>query len=273
MVIPSTPGLPLFPRTRFHALSRFSRSHTSSIRRSSSRAFGCWLRHQWFGPLAVGVRGFTPTFRGQKQLLVLDFLPLSTHELPVLLATPNRSGLRPSFPARPICCSAFRHWSASLALPTAWPTMPSADFCAAVRSPHGSLSSEIGTRRRPPQVSSIAFPAPLPDLQPWPLMDMDFAISCPLVRPRMPRYPISVRQVAVLLHTSFRRRLAMTPLRFANPSPPSGWIGDFHPQAIEHAGHIRRCSLTYPPTSISRFAADSGAKPRRPPDLGARQNH
>ena len=63
---------------------------------------------------------------------------------------------------------------------------PSADSCVAVRSPRGSLSSEIGTRRRPPQVSSIAFPAPLPDLQPWPLMDMDFAISRPLVRPEMP---------------------------------------------------------------------------------------
>src|SRR5712671_5913352 len=50
-------------------------------------------------------------------------------------------------------------------------------------------------------------------------------------------YPISVRQVAVLLRTAFRRHLAMTPLCFANPSPPSGWIGDFHPQAIEHAGH------------------------------------
>src|SRR5215472_6868736 len=31
MVIPSTPGLPLFRRTRFHALTRFSRLHTSSI--------------------------------------------------------------------------------------------------------------------------------------------------------------------------------------------------------------------------------------------------
>src|ERR1700726_2302327 len=31
MVIPSTPGLPLFLRTRFHALTRFSRSHISSI--------------------------------------------------------------------------------------------------------------------------------------------------------------------------------------------------------------------------------------------------
>src|SRR5271170_5130252 len=31
MVIPSTPGLPWFLRTRFHALWRFSPSHTSSI--------------------------------------------------------------------------------------------------------------------------------------------------------------------------------------------------------------------------------------------------
>src|ERR1700757_2048619 len=31
MVIPSTPGPPMFCRTRFHALTRFSRLHTSSI--------------------------------------------------------------------------------------------------------------------------------------------------------------------------------------------------------------------------------------------------
>ena len=34
--------------------------------------------------------------------------PQSVLEVPALLAAPNRSGLRPSFPARPICCSAFR---------------------------------------------------------------------------------------------------------------------------------------------------------------------
>src|ERR1700747_3058555 len=27
------------------------------------------------------------------------------------------------------------------------------------------------------------------------------------------------------------------PLRFTNPSPPSGWVEDFHLQAIEHARH------------------------------------
>ena len=53
-------------------------------------------------------------------------------------------------------------------------------------------------------------------------------------------YPVSVRQVAVLLHASFRHRLAVMPLRFAKPSPPSGWPGDFHPQAIEHARHATK---------------------------------
>src|SRR5262249_31853977 len=49
--------------------------------------------------------------------------------------------------------------------------------------------------------------------------------------------PVSVRQVAVLVHASFRRRLATTPLRFASTSPPSGCAGDLHPPAIEHARH------------------------------------
>src|SRR5439155_369100 len=55
----------------------------------------------------AGDWGFTPLDRLPSQLL-LDALPQSAHEMPVLLATPNRSGLRPSFPARPIRCSAFR---------------------------------------------------------------------------------------------------------------------------------------------------------------------
>src|SRR5215468_599256 len=72
-----------------------------------SRAFGFCYRHDRFDPEVTADRGFTPLFRrsGQRSL---DFLPQSVHELPVLLAAPNRSGLRPSFPARPIRCSAFR---------------------------------------------------------------------------------------------------------------------------------------------------------------------
>src|SRR5215468_8124790 len=56
------------------------------------RAFGRWLRREWFSPQVSAGRSFTPTLRLRGPW---DFLLLSTHELPVLLATPNRSGLQP----------------------------------------------------------------------------------------------------------------------------------------------------------------------------------
>ena len=112
--------------------------------------------------------------------------------------------------------------------------MPSADFCAAVRPPCGDLSLESETQRRSPEVRSTAFPARPPDLPPRSLMTVDFAITCSLVRPGRPRYPVLVHRAAALLRASFRLRLATTPLRFANPSPPSGWIEDFHLQAVVH---------------------------------------
>jgi hypothetical protein len=57
-------------------------------------------------------------------------------------------------------------------------------------------------------------------------------------RPRVQAsYPVLVYRRTLLLHASFRPRLATTPLRFANPSPPSGWIRDSHPQTVEHARH------------------------------------
>ena len=50
-------------------------------------------------------------------------------------------------------------------------------------------------------------------------------------------YPISVRRLTRLLPASFRQSLTTPPLRFANPSPPSGWIRDSNPQAVKHARH------------------------------------
>jgi hypothetical protein len=64
--------------------------------------------------------------------------------------------------------------------------MPAADFCHTVRMNHSTLSSASGTCDRPPEVSSTAFNAQPPDLQPAPLMDLDFAVIGPLVRRRMP---------------------------------------------------------------------------------------
>jgi hypothetical protein len=117
--------------------------------------------------------------------------------------------------------------------------MPSADFCAAVRSPCGDLSLVAETQRRSPEVRPTAFAARPPDLPPRPLMTLDFAIICPLVRPGRPRYPVLVHRAAALLHASFRPHLVVTPLRFANPSPPSGWIEDSHLQAVDHARHTK----------------------------------
>ena len=130
--------------------------------------------------------------------------------------------------------------------------MPSADFCAAVRPPCGDLSLESETQRRSPEVRSTAFPARPPDLPPRSLMTVDFAITCSLVRPGRPRYPVLVHRAAALLRASFRLRLATTPLRFANPSPPSGWIEDFHLQAVVHARHTSgRCGLRPAPRAAS----------------------
>src|SRR4051794_21214208 len=89
-------------------------------------------------------------------------------------------------------------------------------------------------------------------------MGVDFAIICSLVRPGRPRYPVLVHRAATLLHASSGRRLAMTPLRFANPSPPSGWIEDFHLQAVDHA----RCANDA--ATISRFSASGHDRLRFP---------
>src|SRR5271155_1993252 len=66
-----------------------------------------------------------------------------------------------------------------------------------------------------------------------------YGLCCSLpTRPRvLASYPVLVHRHTPLLHASFRPRLATTPLRFANPSPPSGWIRDLHPQTVEHARH------------------------------------
>src|ERR1017187_1666565 len=74
----------------------------------------------------------------------------------------------------------------------------------------GSLAarsvSKPETRRRSPEGRSTAFPASPPDLPPRPLMAMDFAILCSLVRPGRPRYPVLVHRAAALLHASFNPR-------------------------------------------------------------------
>jgi len=152
-----------------------------------------------FGPV------FLPLSAPQScRLLALSFIPLAGY----------RSGLRSPFPARPICCSAFRHWSASVALPTAWPTLPFADFCDTVEVNLFLSSHDFVTCRRSPQVSSTAFDAQPPDLPPVSLMDMGFAIICSLARHPRPHIRflfIGSRLCSTLLSGPASRRVLFHP--------------------------------------------------------------
>ena len=66
-------------------------------------------------------------------------------------------------------------------------TMPSADFCCEIKAPYGAFSHVSVTHSRSPEVSSTAFRTQPPNLQPVPLMDMDFVVIGQLVRHRMPQ--------------------------------------------------------------------------------------
>ena len=212
---------------------------------------GCAVRHGWFGPFPVGPWGFTGVFRGEGQL-ALGIRPLSTHRVPA-----------PTDPDQSFGPSSVVTGSADLlprlsalgclnGLADVASTMPSADFCGAVRAPHGVLSPVAGTSRRSPEVSSTAFATHPPDLQ-GPSLDGWGLRDPPLARPDGPAsYPVFVHQVVTLLHASFRRRLAETPLRFASTSPPSGCAGDLHPQAVEHARHTVAGTVRCPGREATR---------------------
>src|SRR5258708_18427829 len=85
-------------------------------------------------------------------------------------------------------------------------------------------------------------------------------------RPARPAsYPVAVRQVAILLHASFRQSLAVPPLRFASASPPSGCTGDLHPQAAGHARHTGSPFGRPPPAATLRVVPDFQSLSRLPP--------
>src|SRR5712691_12812338 len=84
-------------------------------------------------------------------------------------------------------------------------------------------------------------------------------------------YPVLVHRVAPLLRASFRPRLAAAPLRFANPSPPSGWVEDLHLLAVEHARHtIKRACLEHAPSRLRlHFVYSTSLTSTRLPQLAA----
>ncbi len=108
----------------------------------------------------------------------------------------------------------FGLWSASISSPTACPTLPSADFCDTIRVNHFTLSHDSVTCRRSPKVSSTAFDAQPSDLPPVSLMDMGFAVMCPLARHRRPHIRflfIGSRLCSTLLSGPASRRVLFHP--------------------------------------------------------------
>jgi len=217
------PGLPLFDLTRFNAFFRFSRSQTSSIRcavdagLSASRfaVDGSIPSPDTFGasPLPVpGKDNCSPVFRRFPSMSRASYSPLP------LTPSGDRSGLRHDVPM---------------------PIMPSADFCDAVREPRDSLSPEP---QDTPQISRgklDRLPRTTAGSTPRTFDGCGLRDHLPARPVRNASYPVLVHRLAHLLHASFRPHLAATPLRFANPSPPSGRVGDSHPQAVEHARHTK----------------------------------
>ena len=104
-----------------------------------------------------------------------------------------------------------------------------------------------GTRRRSLEVSSTTFLAHPPNLQFWPLMDMDFAKPCPLVRPALPHIRflyVGSRFCSTLPSDSSSRFCPCASLDFTSIR----LSGDFHPQVIERARHTGRCA---PPPAVA----------------------
>jgi hypothetical protein len=152
---------------------------------------------------------------------------MATHETRFPTAPSHRSGLRPG-----------------------GTTMPTADFCRTIKRNYFLFSPGSGTCDRSPAIRLTAFHAQPPNLQPAPLMDMDFAVIGQLVRRRMPyiRFlSIGSRLCSTLPSDPASRR---QPLRFAITSPPSGCEEDFHLQAVNHA---RRTNKTPCPKTGRRY--------------------
>ena len=137
-------------------------------------------------------------------------------------------------------------------------TTPSADFCVALRKP---LSSPSPGTRDATQISRGNS-----NCLPCIVAESTFcAFDGYGLRGTVPARPALTPHIRFLFIDSHVRYALLSgaasrrsPLRFAYPSPPSGWIGDFHPGAVRHARHTppRRFSTAHrsPPSRRARSA-------------------
>src|SRR5271166_4475281 len=181
MVIPSTPALPLLAFTCCKACFRFSRSQISSINRFvlAGLSGSCAAESDSFSSLptsqaspAGGVeKSSSPWIFCRWSLLrFMSYLPLL---LVPAFGHRFRLSLSVSPPFGSECLTSFADSHGLLCRL----------LTSALRS--GGLATTSvaeATQSRSPGVSSVAFRAQPPNLRFAPLMDMDFAVSCPLVR-------------------------------------------------------------------------------------------
>src|SRR5467141_3460746 len=204
--------------------------------RCGCRAFGFGRRRDRFDLLHVPARGFTPVRHRQAQF-ELVWRSRFGHETPDLFALSFNplSGTVRAFGRRTgLLCPLLTSAPRSGRLATA--SVPK-DTAQISRSKPDSL------HRTPAGFTVLA-------LDGYGLCD---------ILPARPTsgasYPVSVRRVATLLHASFRRSLAVPPLRFASASPPSGCTGDFHPQNCRTCPTHR--TLCAGSADVAAFAAAS----------------
>src|SRR5262245_11873375 len=161
----SMPGLPWFALTCCSAARMLPRSHISSMRFSPNigRSMSCLAGSE--STLAPSPRGFTPASQLKANWIGwLSCISLSRGNVYWPLQTVQ-------------AFSAHEHLLCRLLTPTVR-SDPIAGFSVPLRP------SPAGTHCRSPGVSSYAFGAQPLDLRLWPLMDMDFVLSCALVRPQ-----------------------------------------------------------------------------------------
>lgn len=108
------------------------------------------------------------------------------------------------------------------------------------------LTSRSGLRRRPfrrktrsPQVRTQSFPAQPPDLRRLILDHKSFTVHCPLALIGVAFYPVLVHRLAVSLHVSSPRSVALPQLRFASLAVVS-LREDLHLQDCAHAGRTAK---------------------------------
>src|SRR5690349_23303324 len=200
------------------------------------RAFGFGRRRGHFDLSHERTRGFTPTRHRQVQC-ELEWRSRCGHEMSKLLAlsfNPSSGTVR-AFGRRrgllhPLLTSAPR--SGSLAAASVRPV-----------SRQDTVQISRGKSRSLPRTPA-GFTA----------MALDGYGLCDFLpaRPTMAAsYPVAVRRVAISFHASFRRSLAVPPLRFTRASPPSGCTGDFHPRLPDMPGTQNRATCGRSGTTLA----------------------